>query len=382
MPDWGEHMQRKCKVIAAGHVCLDITPVFASKEPMKLDQLLIPGKLVLMDAADVHTGGSVSNTGLALKLFGADVKLVGKVGLDDFGQTIANIFKGYGVEEGLIVDENSTTSYSVVIAAPGVDRIFLHHPGANDTFSSEDIDEKLLEDVQLFHFGYPPIMKRMYEHQGEELVRLFQRMKAKEIMTSLDMAAIDPNSDAGKQDWHEILRRLLPYVDFFLPSAEEVCFMLDPERLQEWKRRAAGRDITELLSIEQDIDPLGLQLIDLGAKVVLIKCGAPGLYYRTGTAEALASIGKGYLSEPSEWANRSGFEKSYRPDRVVSATGAGDTTIAAFLAALLKRYPLDSCLRLATAAGASNVTEYDALSGLRTLPELEERIQKGWLKSW
>lgn len=375
-------MQNKSKVIAAGHVCLDITPVFASKDPGILNQLLIPGKLVLMDAADVHTGGSVSNTGLALKLFGADVKLVGKVGHDNFGQTIANIFKSYGVEDGLIMDEESTTSYSVVIAPPGVDRIFLHHPGANNTFSCDDIKDEQLEDVLLFHFGYPPLMKQMYDNHGEELVRLFKRMKAKGIITSLDMAAVDPNSDAGKQNWHEILRRLLPYVDFFLPSAEEVCYMLDPERFREWNYRAAGRDITELLSIEQDIEPLGHQLIDMGAKVVLIKCGAPGLYYRTAATDAIATIGDGFIPDPLEWGSRSGFEKSYRPDRVVSATGAGDTTIAAFLAALLKHYPLDSCLRLATAAGASNVTEYDALSGLRTLPELEDRIHKGWPKDW
>ena len=35
------------KVIAAGHICLDITPVFsAQRKVTTLDELLVPGKLI------------------------------------------------------------------------------------------------------------------------------------------------------------------------------------------------------------------------------------------------------------------------------------------------------------------------------------------------
>ena len=65
------------KIIAAGHICLDITPVFpAQRSCRELNEVLIPGKLVHMEGADVHTGGSVANTGLALKLLGNDVVLM------------------------------------------------------------------------------------------------------------------------------------------------------------------------------------------------------------------------------------------------------------------------------------------------------------------
>ena len=43
------------KVISAGHICLDITPVFpAGKQYDRISSLLVPGKLIQMEAADVH----------------------------------------------------------------------------------------------------------------------------------------------------------------------------------------------------------------------------------------------------------------------------------------------------------------------------------------
>ena len=81
-----------------------------------------------------------------------------------------------------------------------------------------------------------------------------------------------------------------------------------------------------------------------------------------------------------DWAGKSGFEKSYTPDQVLSGTGAGDTTIAAFLSALLQGYDLETCLHLASATGASCVAAYDALSGIKPFAEQLEHIQNGWKK--
>ena len=60
----------KKKVIVAGHICLDITPVFSEGRAGGADSLLSPGKLIQMGKADVHTGGAVANTGLAMKILG------------------------------------------------------------------------------------------------------------------------------------------------------------------------------------------------------------------------------------------------------------------------------------------------------------------------
>ena len=364
------------KVISAGHICLDITPVFP--EGKKYDQigdLLIPGKLIQMEAASVHTGGSVANTGLALKLLGNDVTLLGKVGDDAFGGMVRSILSDYGAG-GLIVDAGSSTSYSIVLAAPGIDRVFLHNPGANDTFSAADIPEAAPEDAVLFHFGYPTLMRRMYAENGREMAEMFRCVKARGIATSLDLAAVDAASDAGKADWKAILSRVLPDVDFFVPSFEELCFMLDRPRYDALSAR--GGDVTEQPGIPRDADRLARMCLSMGCGAVLVKCGVSGIVYRTGSGERLSRAGSRLHFDRKNWADQSGVQPCFRADIVRSGTGAGDVSIAAFLTALTQGEAPDACARLAAAEGAASVTSYDALGGILSLDELKKRIAAGW----
>lgn len=350
------------KIIVAGHICLDITPVFSSGKCRPLSQVLTPGKLIQMKEASISTGGAVANTGLALKILGAEAQLMGKAGRDEFGKILLEKLNRYGAgaADGMILSADSSTSYSIVIAPPGTDRIFLHHPGANDTFRGADLDYEKIAGADYFHFGYPPLMRHMYENDGRELTEIFRTVKKYGLITSLDMAAVDPDADAGKADWGKILRNVLPYVDYFVPSVEELCFMADRSRYEEWLRRAGGNEVPSVLDVNKDILPLARKVLDMGASHLLLKCGAPGLFYMDDTIQI--------------------FERSYRPEKVLSGTGAGDTSIAAFLKARMDGCPIEQCIRLAAAAGASCVEAYDALSGLKPLEELEKKIEEGWEK--
>lgn len=372
---------KKKKVIVAGHSCLDLTPIFppGTKEVANPGELLAPGKLVQMEGVAINGGGAVSNTGIAMKLLGADVSLLTKTGTDTFGKVLKDIYAGFGVADSVISVEGERTSYTTVIAMPGIDRILLHDPGCNNTFSLEDVKRADLTGVSLFHFGYPPIMERMYLNDGAELVEMLKYVKSQGVAVSMDMAMVDPASKAGQADWLKILTEALPYVDFFVPSVEEICFMLDRPRYEEWSKRAAGGELVNILK-KEDIAPLAEKCMELGTRVLLLKCGAPGLYYKTGSAVMMEKLHELTGINASDWTDREGFENSYLPEKVLSGTGAGDTTIAAFLTAMLEGYSFERCIQLAAAEGASCVEAYGALEGIRSLEELERRIDNGWEK--
>lgn len=113
--------------------------------------------------------------------------------------------------------------------------------------------------------------------------------------------------------------------------------------------------MAEILTLEE-VAPLGERCLQLGGKVVLIKCGSLGMYYRTATAPDITPLCEILSLAPSDWAGICGFEKSFKPDVVRSGTGAGDTSIAAFLTAVLNGESLHSAVALAAAAGACCVS--------------------------
>ncbi len=368
------------KIICAGHVCIDITPAIPDSGCGRVEEVLMPGKLIQVGRASMSVGGAVSNTGLGMKVLGANVSLMGKIGNDSFGEAIVNEYRKYGAEEGLIIQDKDASSYTVVVAIPGIDRIFLHHSGANDTFCDADIPWEKVEDAALFHFGYPPLMKKIYEQEGAELLKILTHASKAGAAVSLDLAAVDQNSDAGKQNWKKILVKALPLVDIFCPSIEELCYMLDQERFDSWKERAGGRDVTTILDVDRDIRPLAEECMALGCKILLLKCGAPGMYLKTANRETLSKISPRLELDTGAWADQDFFENSYIPEKVLSGTGAGDTSIAAFLKAVLDGYSPRMTMHLSAGTGASCVEAYGALDGLRSFDELIQKINAGWDK--
>jgi sugar/nucleoside kinase (ribokinase family) len=223
-------------------------------------------------------------------------------------------------------------------------------------------------------------MRGMYENGGAELLSLFRRVKARKATTSLDMVMIDPQSPAARADWTAILREVLPLVDFFMPSAEELCCMIDPARYDTWKRRAQGGDVARALSMKNDVGPLAQTVLAMGAKAAIIKCGESGIYYQTAGETQIAAACSAHGLSLRDWSGQQGHEKCFRQDHIVSATGAGDVSIAAFLTAMLRGYGLGECVELAAAAGACSLAAFDPLSALEPLEALRQKIQNGWAK--
>jgi sugar/nucleoside kinase (ribokinase family) len=370
--------QKSADVVVAGHICLDVIPAIGERKG-GMGDILEPGKLIDIGPAVVATGGAVSNTGIALHRLGTAVRLMGKVGDDWFGRAILDVLRGYGEElvDGMLVTPGENSSYTIVISPPGVDRIFLHCTGTNDTFTADDLNYGEVAGARLFHFGYPPLMRRMFSDGGKEAADMFAKVKSLGVTTSLDMARPDPKSAAGRADWRAVLRRLLPYVDVFLPSFEEIMFMLDRAQYERLQAEVGSGDL--LVAADGELlRSLADELIGMGASVVALKLGEHGLYVRT-TADTERLIGMGACApaDPGSWADRELLAPCFQVE-VAGTTGAGDCTIAGFLTGLLQGMMPERVLTGAVAVGACNVEKADATSGLHSWDEVQRRISAGW----
>jgi len=350
------------EVLVAGHICLDIIPEIPGRLAFE------PGHLIEVGPARISTGGAVSNTGLALHKLGIKTGLAGKIGDDMFGQVIRQVLEknGEGLSEGLRLSPGEASSYTIVINLTGEDRMFLHAPGCNDTFVASDISDEALANTKLLHFGYPTLMAKMFEDDGSELVSLFSRAKAMGVTTSLDVSLPDLEGPAGKADWFAILARVLPYTDLFLPSAEEIQFMLAHDGY------ASLREKPLPLKAFGQIAQIA---IAMGAKIVGIKAGSQGLYVRT--REDLEGIGRAEPANLEAWKNRELFAPVFKVD-VKGTTGAGDSTIAGLLMGWTRGMSPEQTVRAAAAVGASCCEQPDAVSGVRSWEETSSRLEVGW----
>ncbi len=362
-------------VIAAGHICLDIIPQLDSSQ-RRAEDLFVPGGLVQVGPATLALGGSVANTGLALHRLGASTRLVGKVGDDLLGKAILESLRQVDrdIAECMIVAAGEASSYTVVLSPPKVDRGFLHCPGTNHTFVAADLNQSTRQSFRILHFGYPPLMRGIVADKGHGLAGKFAEVQVAGAIVSLDMAM--PTA-ALSTDWQQWLRYVLPCVDVFMPSIEEITLML-----------AAGPDVSRELVVQQSghsavvdagqLSILAEQLLDFGVPIVVIKLGDQGLYLRTSEdLSALSSRAAWRDFDWLAWRNRELLVPCFDVE-VVGTTGAGDCTIAGFLMAMLQGQPPEAAIRSAAAVGAHCVQSADATSNIPAWSEIENKLLTSW----
>ena len=217
-------------------------------------------------------------------------RVIGKIGDDDFGK---QILQWYETKEGhfvgMEVAKGESTSYTIAICIPGIDRFYLHHTGANDSFGFDDMNWDLVERARLMLFGYPPWMKKIYENTGAEVTKILKKTKDLNCTTALDMALPDMNSYAGQRDWYAIRKNWVPLTDIMVPSAEELFYFLYKDEFIK-KRNNLGPKETVLDNMTvSEISKLGGDILAMGTGVAMVKCGHRGLYIRTGTRTASPS---------------------------------------------------------------------------------------------
>jgi sugar/nucleoside kinase (ribokinase family) len=245
-------------------------------------------------------GGSAANQAVWLGSFGADVRLLARVGADDRAAMEAH-FRSAGVTPLLIGDPEHPSGVLVTIVDPDGERSFLTDRGANLFLSPADLPAGLLDDTRfLLCSGYS------FYAEGPRRVALELIAKARRGGISL---VIDPASEG-------FLREV--GIANFIGWTEGAAILF------------ANYDEAFALAGVPDIEEQ-TRLLGAHYQRVVIKRGALG-----------ASLG-----------DAGGIRMSVgAPEiEVVDSTGAGDAFAGAFLACLLRGGDEQACLSAGIEAG-------------------------------
>ena len=129
-------------VTALGELLIDFT-----------DSGLSPQGNPLMEA---NPGGAPCNVLAMLAKLGRKTAFIGKVGNDLFGRQLRQAVEAVGIDtRNLLMDDEVHTTLAFVHKKPDGDRDFSFYrdPGADIMLRAEEVDERLIADSRIFHFG-------------------------------------------------------------------------------------------------------------------------------------------------------------------------------------------------------------------------------------
>ena len=105
---------------------------------------------------EANPGGAPCNVLSMLSKLGKKTAFIGKVGDDFLGRHLKDVVEAVGIDtRNLLMDDQVHTTLAFVHTYPDGDRdfSFYRNPGADMNLRAEEIDEGLIADTKIFHFG-------------------------------------------------------------------------------------------------------------------------------------------------------------------------------------------------------------------------------------
>jgi ribokinase len=294
-------MENRPRVTVLGSLNMDIS--------VTVPRLPEPGATVLGSAARFTPGGKGANQAVAAARLGADVRMAGCVGDDDFGRRLLAALRDEEVgHDGIRVTQDAPTGLAMISVDHAGENIITVAPGANHEVGPAEVRAALTEPRNM--------LVVCAEIPLEVIVAALARHRA----SILNLAPVpEPPADAAA-----IVAAARP--DWLVVNETEAGAVL-------------GRPVRGLAEAGE----AAAALLTTGAQHAVVTAGAHGA----------AHAGP----------DGAGTTGAFRVD-AVDTVGAGDTFVGALAVALAAGIPAAEAVRAASAAGATAATRPGAQAGM------------------
>ena len=286
-----------------------------------------------------NPGGAPGNFLAALNMYGCKTAMIGKVGDDMFGRLLVRTLQDAGIEtKGVVMDKNQFTTLAFVSLDKSGNRdfSFARKPGADTCLTPDEINESLITDARVFHFG---TLSLTNEPAASATRKAIELAKKHGLIISLDPNLRKPLWQ-NEADAKAAMEWSLRQADIVKISDEEIEFLwgLSPE--------AGGKKL----------------LNEYGVSLAYITLGPKGCYAVTASHSVTVNSPAGI--------------------RVMDTTGAGDIFGGSAMSQFLqyKKSPADlseaeltQIVRFACTAASLSTQKHGGITSVPTLPEVQEK---------
>ena len=320
------------KILGIGNALVDILVQLPNDEALR--KLTLPkGSMQLIDQTTmkrisdttsllkkhVATGGSASNTSVALARLGCNIGFIGKVGYDEIGEFYATDLNNNKVTPHLLKSDLPSGRCNVLISNDS-ERTMATYLGAAVTLSAEDLDIDIFRQYDILHI-------EGYLVQNYNLIsRAGQLAKEAGLTVSIDLAS------------YNVVNENIDFLKDFISKYVDIVFANEEEATSYTQQPA-----------EQAIHTIAKE-----ANIAIVKMGSKGSYVKQG--EKLYHI-------PAEKV------------KAIDTTGAGDVYAAGFLYGYANNMPLYRCAEIGTLCAAQVIEEIGAKITSERWEEIHSKLR-------
>lgn len=198
---------KKYDVVALGELLIDMTNNGKSEQGNSL--------------YEANPGGAPCNVLAMLNKLGHKTGFIGKVGDDIFGHELKGVLEEIGIDtKGLVIDKDVRTTLAFVKTFEDGDRdfSFYRNPGADMMLEQSELNEELLKDTRIFHFG---TLSMTHEGVREATIHAVKMAKEAGALISFDPNLREPLWDSLDAAKEQVLAGL-SYCDYLKISDNEI----------------------------------------------------------------------------------------------------------------------------------------------------------------
>jgi len=270
------------------------------------------GDLAYIDELRLTVAGTAGGTIIDCAKLGLSTLAVGAVGDDEKADFVVSVLEKFGADTaGFERIKGVPTSSTILNIRPNGERPALHLRGACDHFLPPNKEKLDIFDCKVFHLGGTGLLKKL---DGSVSVELLKDAKENGCITTWDLIG-------ATESTINIVKPLLPHIDYFMPSIEEasiMCGLDDPNDIAKY-------------------------------------------YLDNGVTNCVLTMGE----EGSLFVNKDETIKTPAFDiNVVDTTGCGDAFDAGMITSLINNFDLEKSLKFATTTSALVATGLGSDAGI------------------
>ena len=302
------------------------------------------GNLSNILALDRSVGGAATNVLIDLAKIDGSIPLqaIGLVGKDENGDYVLSELEKNNIDTSLVSRHTSLgTSFTDVMSVNfSGERTFFHYRGANAELGPRHFDF-LKINAEILHVGYALLLDTMDlpdEEYGTVMARVLAMAREHGIKTSMDV--VSENSDR----FSRIVPPGLKYTDYCIINEVEASMITGvPARNPDGKLNKC------------DIEIMCRRLFEMGVKKWAV-IHAPEAGF------GMDGAGKFHIQPSLD------LPQGYIKGKV----GAGDAFCAGMLYSAYKGWDMATALQVAAGAAACNLSEANAVDGMKSIDEIKK----------